>query len=61
MKEKPKKIEFPYKVREKTFFSFAKEESAQRVAIALSFAGYYVRCTVGSNGYTVYVYTDREV
>lgn len=53
--------DYPIKVREKVQFTFARQENAERVALALSFAGYFVRCAVVSSGYSVYVYTDREV
>ena len=59
MKTTPTK--FPIHIREKVSFTFVHEHNAVKVATALTFVGYYVRCVVTSTGYQVYVYTDREV
>lgn len=55
-----KKQKYPIKIREKVAFNFAHQHNAERVIVALSFAGYYVRCSVTSSGYAVYIYTDRD-
>lgn len=49
----------PIKLKEKVEFNFAIKSNADAVALALSFAGYYVRCSTSSSGYLVRVYTDR--
>ena len=55
-----KKIkQFPIKIRDKVEFNFMLKSNADAVALALSFAGYYVRCSASSSGYLVRVYTDR--
>lgn len=55
------KTKFPTHIREKVSFSFVNQHNAERVAMALAFAGYYVRCPVSSSGYIVCVYTDRDI
>lgn len=49
------------KIREKVVFHFADERNADRVSLALSRGGYYVRALATSSGYSVYVYTDRNL
>lgn len=46
-------------IREKVVFEFAYEENAKNVALALSFAGYYVKVGKYEGKYAVGVYTDR--
>jgi len=57
---KPRGEKLPIKIREKVVFEFARTESMERVVLALSMAGYYVKVTSGQVGYVVYIYTDRE-
>jgi len=48
-------------IREKVVFEFGYFENAERVAMALSLGGYYVRIKEEQGKYTVFVYTDRDL
>ncbi len=59
--KKKKEQDSPIKIREFVVFALAVRENAERIALALTFSGYFVRCSVSSSGYIVRVFTDREL
>ena len=61
MKKEIKITKYPIKIKEKVVFTFVHQHNAERVVLAFLFVGYYVRCSVGSPGYIIYIYTDRDI
>lgn len=61
MKKPKAKVEPPVEIRKKVEFAFARIDDMERVVVSLARSGYYVRCSQGSSGYIIHVYTDREI